>query len=154
MKSMFGKRGWPKMYHNSKLKRKLSTLISTKNYHNVCCNIKFPILKCCVRWKCFSKKQQWNLKTIDKTMKFLSVTTLKTVKFYSINLSVLEKLVFPSYLFHFWFFWKRCMIYKYTGLDKFWEAPDFSGAQILPCKKEKSLDLQIYSWICKTMKKL
>ena len=32
--------------------------------------------------------------------------------------------------------------------------PDFWGVQMLPCKKEKPLDLQVYSRIGKTMKKL
>ena len=42
-----------------------------------------------------------------------------------------------------------------SGAQKLWDDPDNSGAQTLPCKKEKkSLDLQIYSQIGKTMKNL
>ena len=47
-----------------------------------------------------------------------------------------------------------------AGLEKFhgknfWDAPDFSGAHILPYKKEETtLDLQVFSQIGKTMKKL
>ena len=39
-----------------------------------------------------------------------------------------------------------------SGVQNLWDAPDFLGADILPCKKP--LDLQVFSRIGKTMKKL
>ena len=42
-----------------------------------------------------------------------------------------------------------------SGEQNLWDVPDFSGAHILSCKKEKkSLDLQIYSRISQTIKQL
>ena len=54
--------------------------------------------------------------------------------------------------------WTNCAPDAYqarSGLQNLWDALDFLGAQFLLCKKQKKLlDLQVFSQIGKTMKKL
>ena len=38
--------------------------------------------------------------------------------------------------------------------QNFWDTPDFSGAHVLPGKKKNHLNLKVFSWIGKTIKKL
>ena len=96
----------------------------------------------------------------------IKIPYLHVVNVFKISAKDMEKTLLILHLSCYWKLWAQLVYLQAwtncapdterarSGAQNLWDVPDFSGTHMLPCKKKKTLDLQVFRQIDKSIEKL